>query len=112
MIKIQHARFRTPLTPNVTVKSPDRLPAPDLLLLSGVGLLLIVTEVVAGGVPVLLSSLDVVTGYKREATVCIGLDADDGLDTSDGVVDVKNAVMEEDNDTCAESGSLRGLNPS
>ena len=93
--------------------SPDRLPAPDLFLLSGVGLLLIVAEVVAVGVPVLFLSLDVVTGYRREATVCIGLDVDEGLDTSDGVVDVKNAVMEdENNETCAESGSLRGLNPS
>ena len=105
--------FRTPLTPNGNVKPSARLTAPDLILLSGVGLLLIVAEAIAVGALVLLSSLDVVTGYKREATVCIGLDVDEGLDTSDGVVDVKNAVMEdEDKDTWMEPGSLRGLNPS
>ena len=94
-------------------KPPDRLPASDWILLSGVGLLLIVAEAVAVGAPVLLSSLDVVTGYKREAIVCIGLDVDEGLVTSDGVVEVKNAVMEdENNDTWMEPGSLRGLNPS
>ena len=52
-------------------KPTNRVPAPDLILLSGVGLLLIVAEVVAVGAPVLLSSLDVVTGYKREAAVCV-----------------------------------------
>ena len=51
-------------------KPPDRLPAPELVLISGVGLLLIVAEAIAVGAPVLLSSLDVVTGYKREAIVC------------------------------------------
>ena len=105
--------FRTPLTPNGNVKPPDRLTAPDFILLSGVGLVLIVAEAIAVGALVLLSSLDVVTGYKREAAVCIGLDVNEGLETSDGVVDVKNAVMEdEDKDTCMEPGSLRGLNPS
>ena len=66
-----NARLRTPLTVIVNGELPERLPAPDLVLLSGEGLLLIVAEAVAVGAPVLLSLLDVVTGYKREATVCV-----------------------------------------
>ena len=66
-----NARFRTQLAAIMKGEPPDRLPASDLLLLSGVGVLLIVTEAVAVGVPVLLSSLDVVIGYNREAIVCV-----------------------------------------
>lgn len=49
----------------------DILRAPDLDLVSCGELLLIVADAIAVGVPISFSSLEVCTGYKRDATVCV-----------------------------------------
>ena len=97
------------LTAIVNDKPPKRPWAPELDLLSGSGreLLLVVADAVAVDVPTVLLSLDVSTGYRRDAIVCVSFVA-----TPDTIVVVKNAVMEDWNDdTCIESGSLSCLKP-
>ena len=66
-------RFRMQLTAIVNDKPSDRLRAPDLDLLSGGELLPTVADAIVVGAPVLVSSLDVCTGYKRDASVCVPL---------------------------------------
>ena len=103
------------LTAIVNDKPSDRLRAPDLDLLSGGELLPTVADAIVVGAPVLVSSLDVCTGYKRDASVCVplvGWTVDEEAATFNAIVDVKNAVIEDEkDDTCIDPGSLRGLKP-
>ena len=95
----------------------DRLRAADVVLLSG-GELFVVADAFVVYMPVLLTlltSLDVCTGYRRDAIVCVSLGGgavDEEPASPNADVEVKNAVMEDEyDDTCFEPGSLRGLKP-